>query len=137
MITSITKNRKYEYFPIKRTLLALQRLGGNRYISCSWHQTTKQPILFAPVFFAKFSQLEQLKKSELFIGPKQVCLGFGSMKSFFFSFFKCSSWEKFEGKFGKNKIVCLVVWCHKQDIRWIFDQFYFRLDAQPEIQIFN
>ena len=28
------------------------------FISCSWHQTTKQPILFSPFFSTNFSQFE-------------------------------------------------------------------------------
>ena len=48
-------------------------------LSCSWHQTTKLPILFSPIFSTNFSQLEQLKKeNKQFIGPKQVFfLSFG------------------------------------------------------------
>ena len=32
------------------------------YVSCSWHQTTKPPILFSPIFSTNVSPFEQLKK---------------------------------------------------------------------------
>ena len=36
-------------------------------LSCSWHQTTKPPILFSPIFSTNFSQFEQLKKKTNFL----------------------------------------------------------------------
>ena len=78
-----------------------------RLISCSWHQSTKQPILFSPIFPMNFSQIEQLKKETNFSLVQnwgKTC--FGPMKSLFsFSTAQTekNSWEKLE----KTR---LVVW---------------------------
>ena len=70
------------------------------YISCSWQQTTKQPILFSPFFSTNLSQFEQLKKKTnlQFIGPKlKKTTCFGPIKSLFsFSMAKTekNSWKK-------------------------------------------
>ena len=78
---------------------------GSILISCSWHQTTKQPILFPPIFSTNFSPvLAPEKGSKLFIGPKHVILSFGPMKSLFsFSIAqtKKNSWKKL----GKTRLV--------------------------------
>ena len=84
-------------------------------ISCSWHQTTKQPILFSPIISTYFSQFEQLKKKTNFLLVQnwgKIC--FGQPIKSVFSF---PSWEKFMNKIRKNKIRGLVVRCHEQDIR--------------------
>jgi hypothetical protein len=54
-------------------------------ISCSWHQNTKQSILFSPIFSTNFSQLEQLKKKANFLLVQNsfFFLGFGPMRSLF------------------------------------------------------
>ena len=39
-------------------------------ISCSWHQTTEQNFLFSPIFFANFSQFDQMKKKTNFLLAK-------------------------------------------------------------------
>ena len=88
-------------------------------ISCSWHQTTKQPILFS----TKLSQFEQLKKktnlSLVQNWEKKIC--FGPINVFFFS---CKNWEKFVEKIGKINISCLVIWRHEQDKNHVFPNMY-------------
>ena len=46
---------------------------------------------------------------------KIVFFQFWTNKKFLF-FFNCWNWEKFVEKIEENKIGCLVVWCHRQDI---------------------
>ena len=53
-------------------------------LSCLWHQTTKQRILFYPIFSTNFFQLEQLKKKTNFLLVQNSCfLNFGPMRSSF------------------------------------------------------
>ena len=84
-------------------------------VSCSWHQTTKQTILFSLIFSTNFSHLSSCKRKKTFIGPKMRKNCFGPIKSLLsFSTAKTekNSWKKF----GENKIGGLVVWCHEQDL---------------------
>ena len=76
-------------------------------VSCSWYQSTKQPILFFPIFSTNFSQLEQLKRiANFFIGPKQIffSLSFGPMKSLF-SFSTAKNEKRSWKKLGKTRFV--------------------------------
>ena len=77
-------------------------------LSCSWHQSTKQPILFSPIFSTNFSQFENSWKHW--------------SKTFFFSvldrwkvcyLFQLLIWENFVEKIGDNRIRGLVVRCHE------------------------
>ena len=76
-----------------------------KYLSCSWHQTTKQTILFSPVFSMTFLSLSSWKRKQTLLVQNSFFSRFGPMKSLF-SFY----WEKF----AENKIGCLVVWCQEQ-----------------------
>jgi hypothetical protein len=38
------------------TTFYFEKLFRNKLLSCSWHQTTKQPILFSPIFSTIFFQ---------------------------------------------------------------------------------
>ena len=74
-------------------------------ISCSWHQTTKQPILFSPIFSTNFSQLEQLKKKTNFLlVQNRFFLGLGQMKSLF-SFSSTQTEKNSWKKLGKTRFV--------------------------------
>ena len=106
----------YYYFgmtSIQSSFSGCSNCRGHRievvYISCSWHQTPKPPILFSPIFSTNFSQLEQLiKKTKVFSRfwtIWKVCFLFQMLKL-----------RKFHRKIWGNKIGCLVVWCHEQDI---------------------
>ena len=84
-----------------------KKLGIQMRLSCSWHPTTKQPILFPPIFSMIFPQFEQLKKKTNFYlvqNLEKTC--FGPTKSFF-SF----STAKTEKKSWKKLVkIRLVVW---------------------------
>ena len=75
-------------------------------LSCSWHKTTKQPILFPPILFTKFSQFEhfwvfhwsQTKKNLFWTNKKFVLYQLLKLRKI------CViNWE--------NKISDLMVWC--------------------------
>ena len=52
--------------------------------SCSWHQSTKQPILYSPIFSTNFSQFEKLKKiTNFLLVQKRFFVNFGPMRSLF------------------------------------------------------
>jgi hypothetical protein len=51
-------------------------------LSCLLHQTTKQPILFSPIFSSNFFSVE--KENKLFIGPKFLKKLFWTNKKFVF-----------------------------------------------------
>ena len=70
------------------------------FLSRSWHQTTRQTIMFSPIFSTNFPQFDQLKKKTNFF---LVQTGFFSVldqwKVFSFSTAKTekNSWKKFGG----------------------------------------
>ena len=92
------------------------------YISCSWHQATKPPILFSPILSTEFFSAWKVEKENyLFIDPKQVSLKIlDQWKGFFlFQLVKLrkicgKNWEKQDWWFDVTKnIIDSTLYCKK------------------------
>ena len=70
------------------------------FLSFSWHQTSKQTILFTPIFSTNFSHFLKAveKENKLFIGPKLRKNLFWTNNNFFY---RSNLWKKL----GKTKFV--------------------------------
>ena len=85
---------------------------------------------FFPRIFVSFSSW---KRKETFYWSKTVffCQFWTNEKFVFFS-----NWEKCVEKIWENKIGCLVVWCHEQDMRLPhLDCFIFKVSSAGKTQI--
>ena len=98
LLKSETQNRGAQFCCVSFVCLFKEPSYGCflSFVSCSWYQTTKPPILFSPIFYTNVWTNEK-----------------------FIFFFISSNWEKFVEKIEGNKIRRLVVWCHEQDIAFL------------------